>query len=120
GRDDLVEAGDVLHHERDVTQGRDVLVHAQRLAQRSAPEKTPPSPGQGGPAKFDSSGRVGRGRPGEPSTTSRSGDHMTLTEHSTTSASGATGAATVASLARAWARRARAPRADARTERVDS
>ena len=31
---------------------------------------------------------------------------MTLTEHSTTSASGATGAATVASLARDWARRA--------------
>ena len=31
---------------------------------------------------------------------------MTLTEHSTTSASGATGAVTVASLARDWARRA--------------
>ena len=43
---------------------------------------------------------------GELSTTSRSGDHMTLTEHSTTSAPGASGAVTVASLARDWAQRA--------------
>ena len=61
GGNDLVEAGDMLHDERDVAQRRDVLVHASRLAQRTSDGETGASvtlaPTWEGPAIFGPSGR---------------------------------------------------------------